>query len=196
MNDPVITPNTDKRALILDGAERVFVARGFAAARVEDIAEEAGVAKGTIYLYFASKQEVFVSLIEVRAQELVLSLQNQLFEIQSAALVLKSLVRIKVEFYLKHLGLIDQAFQWAPQLEQELQARLIVSRSSIAEASTHHLSKFIPAAFPVSMLVVTGVIDGAVNGIVLNAIEAQEVIDAEKIAEDVVFLLLPGMLQR
>jgi len=47
---------------ILDAALKVFAEKGFAAARMEDIAARAGVTKGTIYLYFSSKEEVFKSL--------------------------------------------------------------------------------------------------------------------------------------
>ena len=47
---------------ILDAALTVFAEKGFAAARMEDIAAKAGVTKGTIYLYFPSKEEVFKSL--------------------------------------------------------------------------------------------------------------------------------------
>ena len=49
-------------AEILDAALSVFAEKGFAAARMEDIAARAGVTKGTIYLYFPSKEEVFKSL--------------------------------------------------------------------------------------------------------------------------------------
>ena len=47
---------------ILEAALKVFAEKGFAAARMEDIAKRAGVTKGTIYLYFPSKEEVFKSL--------------------------------------------------------------------------------------------------------------------------------------
>jgi AcrR family transcriptional regulator len=47
---------------ILEAALTVFAEKGFAAARMEDIAARAGVTKGTIYLYFPSKEEVFKSL--------------------------------------------------------------------------------------------------------------------------------------
>lgn len=51
---------------ILDAALRVFAAKGFAGARMEDIAAEAGVTKGTIYLYFQNKEAVFKSLVRDR----------------------------------------------------------------------------------------------------------------------------------
>ncbi|HWD29163.1 MAG TPA: TetR/AcrR family transcriptional regulator [Rhizomicrobium sp.] len=50
-------------AEILDAALTVFAAKGYAAARMDDIAREAGVTKGTIYLYFADKEALFKALV-------------------------------------------------------------------------------------------------------------------------------------
>jgi AcrR family transcriptional regulator len=52
----------DKRRLILDAAVKVFAHQGFHACRVSDIADEAGVAYGLVYHYFASKDEVLDTL--------------------------------------------------------------------------------------------------------------------------------------
>ncbi len=52
----------DKRRMILDAAVRVFARQGFHACRVSDIADEAGVAYGLVYHYFASKDEVLDTL--------------------------------------------------------------------------------------------------------------------------------------
>src|SRR6478609_4648585 len=48
---------------ILDAALEVFSERGLAAARLEDIAKRAGLSKGTIYLYFPNKEELFREVI-------------------------------------------------------------------------------------------------------------------------------------
>ena len=48
---------------ILEAALKVFAEKGFAAARMEDIARRAGVTKGTIYLYFENKEAVFKQLV-------------------------------------------------------------------------------------------------------------------------------------
>ncbi|HEY8593623.1 MAG TPA: TetR/AcrR family transcriptional regulator [Devosiaceae bacterium] len=53
-----------KRKQILDGALRVFMRQGFDAASMNDITREAGVSKGTIYVYFANKEELFGALID------------------------------------------------------------------------------------------------------------------------------------
>jgi len=56
----------DKRRVILDAAVRVFARQGFHACRVSDIADEAGVAYGLVYHYFASKDEVLDTLFAER----------------------------------------------------------------------------------------------------------------------------------
>ena len=60
----------DKRERILDAAEQIFARHGFFAAKVSDVAKEAGVADGTIYLYFKSKDELLISLFERRMHQL------------------------------------------------------------------------------------------------------------------------------
>jgi AcrR family transcriptional regulator len=54
----------DRPAEILRAALEQFVERGFAASRLEDVAQRAGVSKGTIYLYFGSKQALFRGIVE------------------------------------------------------------------------------------------------------------------------------------
>jgi AcrR family transcriptional regulator len=53
-----------RRQEILDAALTVFTEKGFSAARINDIAGRASISGGTIYLYFASKEEIFKSLVE------------------------------------------------------------------------------------------------------------------------------------
>src|SRR5215813_13570772 len=67
-SEPARAGGGDKRERILDAAERVFAQHGFFAARVSEIAREAGVADGTIYLYFKSKDELLISLFESRME--------------------------------------------------------------------------------------------------------------------------------
>jgi AcrR family transcriptional regulator len=52
-----------RREAILAAALEEFASRGFAAARLDDVASRAGVAKGTIYLYFADKETLFQELV-------------------------------------------------------------------------------------------------------------------------------------
>jgi TetR/AcrR family fatty acid metabolism transcriptional regulator len=54
----------DKRRRILEAAVGVFARKGYFAARVSDIAKRAGVADGTIYLYFRNKEDILVRLFD------------------------------------------------------------------------------------------------------------------------------------
>lgn len=54
---------TEKLQAILDAALDVFSEKGFAEARLEDVAARAGIAKGTVYLYVSSKQDLFERLV-------------------------------------------------------------------------------------------------------------------------------------
>lgn len=57
------TAETEKTRAIVEAARREFAARGFAAAKLDDIARAAGVAKGTIYLYFENKAALFEGVV-------------------------------------------------------------------------------------------------------------------------------------
>jgi len=61
----------EKRRLILDAAVRVFARGGYHTSRVSDIAEEAGIAHGLLYHYFASKEEVLATVFRENWGELL-----------------------------------------------------------------------------------------------------------------------------
>ena len=65
-----------RRNSILDAALDEFSARGFAAARLDDVAKRAGIAKGTIYLYFADKESLFQELIRFKMGPVVGTLES------------------------------------------------------------------------------------------------------------------------
>src|SRR5215471_3787056 len=75
----------DKRERILAAAERVFARRGFFAARVSEIAKDAGVADGTIYLYFKSKDDLLISLFELRMRQVNEVLRAAIADLPPAA---------------------------------------------------------------------------------------------------------------
>ncbi len=62
---------TERRTAILAAALEEFAARGFAATRLDDVARRAGVAKGTIYLYFRDKEALFQELVRTMLSPLV-----------------------------------------------------------------------------------------------------------------------------
>src|SRR3974390_2497623 len=63
------------RNAILDAAEAVFAERGFHGARIQDIAERARIAVGTVYNHFAQKDDVLSALLDERTQEMLAQLR-------------------------------------------------------------------------------------------------------------------------
>jgi AcrR family transcriptional regulator len=68
----------ERRQAILAAALKEFSARGFAAARLDDVADAAGIAKGTIYLYFRDKETLFQDLILSEMGPVVATLETAL----------------------------------------------------------------------------------------------------------------------
>ena len=64
----------ERRTAIIEAAMDEFIARGFAATRLDDVAKRAGVAKGTIYLHFKDKESMFEELIRTAIVPLVVRL--------------------------------------------------------------------------------------------------------------------------
>ena len=86
----------DKRDRILDAAVAVFAKTGFHATKVSDIARQAGVADGTIYLYFRSKEELLVSLFEDRLERLLQYLELELEKIDSVPQKFRRIVELQL----------------------------------------------------------------------------------------------------
>ncbi len=63
------TQETQKR--LLDAAEEVFVRDGYEAAQLEEIAARADRSKGTVYMYFESKEDLFLALFEDRTRSII-----------------------------------------------------------------------------------------------------------------------------
>ena len=70
---------------LLDAALALFVEKGFAATRAEEVAQRAGVAKGTLYLYFSSKEELLKAVIRHTLSSAVATGRQRLIDHQGSA---------------------------------------------------------------------------------------------------------------
>ncbi|MCB9600635.1 MAG: TetR/AcrR family transcriptional regulator [Sandaracinus sp.] len=86
----------DKRERILRAAIRVFAENGFYATRVSEIAKAAGVADGTIYLYFENKDDVLISIFEDRISKLLDVLRRALEEEETVEGKVRRIVELQL----------------------------------------------------------------------------------------------------
>jgi len=66
----------ERKAQILNAAEDVFTKKGFDEARMDDIAEETGLSKGTLYIYFKSKDDLIIAILDRLFQREFKQLEN------------------------------------------------------------------------------------------------------------------------
>jgi AcrR family transcriptional regulator len=88
-----------RRNSILDAALDEFSARGFAAARLDDVAKRAGIAKGTIYLYFADKESLFQELIRFKMGPVVGTLES----VFAADLPIRVIAEQAIEIFIREI---------------------------------------------------------------------------------------------
>lgn len=74
----------EKYLVILEAAVKTFARTGFHRTRIADIAGEAGVADGTVYIYFKNKEDILISLFQNLMNTFVEELKNELVKCQDA----------------------------------------------------------------------------------------------------------------
>src|SRR6266446_9619595 len=87
----------DKHAAILRAAIRVFANNGYFNSKVADIAREAGVADGTVYLYFKSKEEILHSIFDRSMEEAIAAGRKQLEQITDPREKLRGIALLHLE---------------------------------------------------------------------------------------------------
>lgn len=103
----------EKYKRIIDAAAKVFAKKGFYKAKVSEIAQEAGIADGTIYIYFNHKDDILISLFEEKMKEV---LDNMRKEISAESDPLRKIEK----FALVHLKLIEDNKDMAEIIQVEL----------------------------------------------------------------------------
>lgn len=119
---------SDKREAILRAAIKVFAGRGYFNSKVADIAGEAGIADGTVYLYFKSKDEILHSIFDRAMAEFIAEGKKELAEIDDPVEKLKRVA----ELHLERLG-ADRDLAIVFQVE--------------LRGSTKHMQEFSAAGF-------------------------------------------------
>ncbi|SNS79708.1 transcriptional regulator, TetR family [Anaerovirgula multivorans] len=97
---------TSKRDLIIQAAIQVFARSGFYKAKVGDIAETAGVGKGTIYEYFNSKDHLFEEMVHFSLDTYITSIKNVLFQNITTESKLREFFLLIIRFTQKHMDIM------------------------------------------------------------------------------------------
>lgn len=88
---------TDKREALLRAAIETFAARGFFHAQVADVARTAGVAAGTVYLYFRSKDDLLISIFEMTMKEAIAAGRQSIAPLTDPLAQLRTIARLHLD---------------------------------------------------------------------------------------------------
>src|SRR5262245_1414533 len=88
-----------RTAGILEAARKVFAQKGFSLATVDDIAAAAGVAKGTVYLYYESKRDIYFAALKFGLEKMYAVLDERLKSAVSPEDKLRTLIAVKLEYF-------------------------------------------------------------------------------------------------
>lgn len=128
--EPEAFRGTSKRERILRAAVDVFAEHGYFNAKVAQIAKSAGVADGTIYLYFDGKEDLLITIFREHTQSYLRSLEQRLANVNRA----EERLRIAVQHHLETLGR-DRALAVVSQVElrHSLKFMSLFSQQEIAD---------------------------------------------------------------
>jgi TetR/AcrR family fatty acid metabolism transcriptional regulator len=136
---PTAARRGDKHPLILQAAIRVFARHGFFNSQVADVAREAGVAAGTVYLYFKSKDDLLASIFERTVREAIAEGRAALASVDAPLDRLRAIAR-------RHLELLSRDRDLAVVFQVELRQ------------STKHMEEFSATMLRAYLGLIRGVI--------------------------------------
>ena len=105
--------NNEKYHRIIEAATKVFAKKGFYQSKISEIAKEAKVADGTIYIYFENKDDILISLFEEQMKAVIDNMEDQISGIDDPARRLE-------RFASTHLDLIEKNQDMAEIIQVEL----------------------------------------------------------------------------
>ena len=135
----------DKRELILGAATRVFARSGYFNSKVADIATEAGIADGTVYLYFKSKDEILHSIFDRAMERFIAEGRSQLAKLDTPVDRLRKIA----ELHLERLG-ADRDLAIVFQVE--------------LRGSTKHMQEFSAAGFAEYLDIIRSTVESGQKG--------------------------------
>jgi AcrR family transcriptional regulator len=104
-------PRRERRAQLLDSALEVFVAQGYHAAAMDDIAERAGVSKPVLYQHFPGKMELYLALLEQSSDQIIDQTRRALASTQDNKLRVLATIQVFYEYVADAQGAFRLVFE-------------------------------------------------------------------------------------
>ena len=190
---------TDKREAILRAAIKVFAGKGYFNSKVADIAGEAGIADGTVYLYFKSKEEILHSIFDRAMEEFISEGKREIAEIEEAD---KRLRRI-AELHLERLGadrdlaiVFQVELRGSTKFMEEFSAAGFAEYLNIIHRTIEDGQKTGVFRKDLNATVCSKILFGALDEMVTNWILSKKAYALAPLADEVLKVFLGGVLRK
>ena len=134
-NNTNTTRSEDKHQRIIKAALKVFAKKGFYNSKVSEIAKEAEVADGTIYLYFKNKDDILISVFETEMRKMINNMKKELGTSQDP------IEKVRI-FAFQHLNMITENQEWAEVAQVELRQSTKFMREYVKDHYADYLNLF------------------------------------------------------
>ncbi len=194
-----IDKKNKKKERILEAAAILFSQKSYHEVMVEDVAKHAFIAKGTVYNYFDSKEEIYFSIMRVRMEKLTISLKEKIKTEMSSIESLHSFIMHLYMFMMKYRNFFLMYQKESLKADHELCSELIglenelkeLLKSIITSGKADELFRDIEEGFAADLIL--GSIYSTVHrGIENNFNEDQMIEDREKIFDFILHGLFSG----
>lgn len=188
---------SDKREAILRAAIKVFARNGYFNSKVSDIAREANIADGTVYLYFKSKDEILHSVFDRAMEEFIEEGKREIAEIEKADEKLRRIARLHLERLSadRDLAIVFQVeLRGSTKFMEEFSAAgfaeyLDIIRQTIVEGQNQNIFRV-----DLSPTVCSKILYGALDEMVTNWILSKKSYPLAPMADTVLEIFFGGMV--
>jgi AcrR family transcriptional regulator len=196
----------ERRAQILEAATQVFARKGYRGATIREIAAEAGVAEGTIYNYFRSKDDLLISLPGRMSEPILLAFSPNALQLQKAGHDEEFLVQLfnqGIEEALQNLDALKILFSTVPTMDEEAKEEFL-QRTPLYAAG--RIQQYLQLRINQGAFreMNTAIVARALLGMLLIFLLSQEILpgrrvtpfEYDEVAREVVRLFLHGVVAR
>ena len=188
---------TDKREAILRAGVKVFAEKGYFNSKVADVARAAGIADGTVYLYFKNKDDILRSIFDQAMEEFIAEGKRELAKFDSPVDRLKKVAQL----HLKRLGddrdlaiVFQVELRGSTKFMQEFSAAGFHQYLEVIQKTMEDGQKIGVFRNDVKAVVCAKVLYGALDEMVTNWILSKRSYSLEPMANEVMKIFLKGAL--
>jgi len=185
------------RLEILQTAEQVFARNGYHPTTMDAIAESCGWSKGTLYLYFKSKEDLFFSILIEKMEQFSATLLPELKASEGINEMIAALINAQFSFFSENKNyfqlVISEQGKVLHTSPSGLREKMITQQYTQLHQISDAFNGALPSCCAIESRILIPSIIGAINLQLVNWIMAGETIDLEKTKEQIINLFINGI---